>query len=330
MGNLATSFFQGGADDKLAAIDAYTKAPTGTQSGTKGTGLDLGNSILNAIRSTKFSATDISGIITVKDGAHIDKAAARTKVDGLMKSSGLYKTFSDTMQQNIANAIGAATGKDGSSYLVTIGGVAKEVMAGDASDLKGIVGLLNSISGNSELASLLDMTSSFAFFNETIQKMNEWGLTDAFSELIDKIDNEELRKKLMLSNVRSLIVNGDLDNVNKVIDYFGVEQVLSRVSDAIELLITCYAFPEDTTSDKYPSIRDKFIALLGRFKTNWWLTTRNGVSVPNAAMFSSCSDDTKTLFITVDYLRSLVMVGPNYPKVAQLTLATNMYPLVTF
>lgn len=328
MGKLVNTFFEGGADDKLAALDAYTKTSSGTKSTLSENVLGGGNRVLDSIKTIPFDARDISSMIKVDGGMKLDKAAATKRIGEVLNNNGVFKAFSAEVQNTVSDALGSPGSM--SKYLVGVNGLYKEIVASDVTDVKGIVGLLNNLSGNSEYASLFDVGGTFALVNSIVGKAMSYGLVDAAQELMDKVKDDETRRKLQLANIRSLMTASDLDGVNKVIDNFGVEAVLSRVPDAVDTIVTCYQFPDSAEPVNQAECYAKLLGLLNRLNSGWAVIKRGVAMVTNLAPFTAASDDARLLFLNDPVYREAALTAPNYPKQPLIGLMTEQYPLAVF
>lgn len=317
---IAPTLTETGPKEEVAVSDVYTEkksAPVNVKQPNRIA--EAAKNVADSLKSTNNIA-DLAKAISVQDGkASIDKNSAKdlaraatggtnsplaelksTIADELLVLAGVKD---DRALQDAANGAGLPgqgtdKAKKGFLTLTNVKVLYSNYKAISEMDIKSatdVASLLNSISGNSQLAKVLDMESQFAILGKVVSKLSELGIPEAIDIILDKLEDDKERRRLMIENVRTFIYQSDLVSINKVIDYVGANGLLSRVPDAVNLIMTFYRYPygqgRPTTT-----LRDQLKNTLDRIDANWYRYKRDNTWISNLEPFTYASQEALDLF----------------------------------
>lgn len=191
----------------------------------------------------------------------------------------LEKAIADSKPEETACTIKTKKGSFSLTGIKTIYSTVQAIRRADLHSAQGVAAMLNSISGNSQLAKVLDMESQFAVLGKIMAKASEYGIPEAIDMLLAKMDNDKERRRLLIENLKNFVYQSDLASINKVIDYVGAQGALARVPDFVTLLMTFYHYPQGV-SQPTVALRDQLAATLARVDPNWYTYNRQTVNDP--------------------------------------------------
>ena len=185
--------------------------------------------------------------------------------------------------------------------------------------------MLNTISGNSALASVLDMESQFSIMGTMLQRASELGIFDAIDMILAKMEDDEERKRLLIENLRSFIYNADLSSVNKVIDYIGANGVLGRVPEFTMLMMMFYKYPYGVDRPNI-DLKNALEATLVRVDPNWALYSRDGNMISNLEPFSYASPEAIAVFALDSNYFVPTQIAKAHPSLDIVARASQDFP----
>lgn len=345
-GKIADTTFNVGPTNDVATVDVYKEQdskPKGSK--TETAAANVGSKAVEALKSG-ITLKDIAKITNIENGkASIDKSAATDKLKDV--TGGLdspVASLGDALADDLLVALGFGRGEAGAGTpgLPGDGNVAgKKLTSGDIrfvydsvqnirktadlSSAQGVASLLNSISGNSQLAKILDMESTFAVLGKIMQKVSELGIPEAIDMILDKLADDKERRRLLLENLRAAVMASDLYTINKAIDYVGSAGVLTRVPDIVDLLFMFYRYPPGS-SVATTALRDQLINTLARIDVHWYQYERNGVWISNLQPFTYASESALALMALSPTHLVPSRIAKSYYKTSLIDLARERHP----
>lgn len=167
----------------------------------------------------------------------------------------------------------------------------------DPTSAKSLASAVGKLTGEKGLFNWVDTKAGFAGGLELLDKAVKLGIPDLIDDLMTYLENNREAKRRLIDSVRSVIIRGDLDTLEKIFGYIGAAGILQRVPEAIMLLLASYRFPPRTETTAYQAIRTKLLGLLNQIDPNWATTPRNGVEVSDLAATNYASKDVRKLLM---------------------------------
>lgn len=200
----------------------------------------------------------------------------------------------------------------------------------DFNTTKGITDILNAVSGNDALAEVLDVGSAFKVLGKVATLLPKIERADAMlDKLMAKIKGTKNKKIFAISISRDAFMSGNLELINRMLDYAGVDAVILKVPDAVQLILMNYRLPP---SVKQPTmaIYTLMVNTLTRLDSHWFEYNRNGTWIPNLAPFTYASRDTeRVLALTMDY-RMQLAIAKKFPSRNLPALGKAFFPLAAY
>ena len=248
---------------------------------------------------------------------------------GLLKGVG-FKGDTDSLVKGILGLPGGKTPinvlLDSNPKLKVIYNAVNIVKTADnLNDAKGVASLLTSLTGDSELAKVLDMESQFAAMGNVMTIANFWNVPALVDKAIDHFDDNDDKRKFALTNAPAAISSGGLYMVNKIIEIAGVEAVVSNTPLAINKILMGYRLPagmKTITQQEAELLRDTLASL----NPNWHQYQRNGIWISNLEPFQVMGADAVKAFKLLNMFTVEIGIAKTYPKTSLVALSKKRYP----
>lgn len=168
----------------------------------------------------------------------------------------------------------------------------RDIKNWDAQSISGVVQMINTIAGNDDLATALDLGAEFAMLktlNDTALDMGLYGVIDVI--LKDRTDTK-LRRNLLLDGLPRASKNGDLGYIELTLKEASLGSVYARCPNILTDILSNFRLGDER---KYPN-GDDFTLLTGtldKLASNWQYVEGLKDNTYNLALFSSMNDQAK-------------------------------------
>lgn len=307
-GLMKTSIVTDANKDSLATIDVYAqrnattpinkiKAPTPNIENTFSA--DKNNSILADIKKVK-AAPSTADRITSADALFSRLGELQTGLKG-----SLNQLDNNSIQELIS-----ALGGNPDSPLAKVAMDGKSFYNLKTKSTSAFAKLLTGILGDNNVLKYFDLEGEGALLGVLINNAMKLGLGDVVDKLLERANDEKLRKKLMEDNLLTAVLASDIKTVKKIVDELGVAKCLAKQPTIVYDLISYYKFNrrvEGNSSGELTNeqiniteLREEIETLLDRFNSEWDLDTVkiNGVFVKQPSFLNTfnASSDFKLLY----------------------------------
>lgn len=248
---------------------------------------------------------------------------------GLLKGVG-FKGDSEALVKGVLGLPGGKTPinvlLDANPKLKVIYNAVDVIKTADNLDnAKGVASLLTSLTGDSELAKVLDMESQFSAMGNVMTIANFWNVPSLVDKAIDHFDDDDDKRKFAIANAPAAINSGGLYMINKITEIAGIGAVISNVPQAISRILSGYRLPaglKEMTSIEAQLLVDTLSSL----NPNWFQYQRNGVWVSNLEPFQVASADAIKAFKLLGLYTVEIAIAKTYPKTNLIALSKKRYP----
>lgn len=275
----------------------------------KSNAIDQINSVIGSLTDGLLSASDLNDVITVQDGLNIDTNQLLNKVsNNLGYDVTTIPGFQDQFGQQSLNefqrltqmSIGDLVYADGNSLKIR-------------GDWRSGIGdsLLGYLAQSSDtFKALTDLVSSNSILNTLVNNCSQLGIKDGFKALFGQYKRPEDAQNALINNVYYLVAKGDIDSLNEILTLInddGVNTINAQYPLLVNMLLTNFSFGYDVTPNDYPKLKQDLLLIITKIKgSDWYLMQTQFGLIPNLALVSSISDDSRTLLMDEDYLIPLL------------------------
>ncbi len=262
---VASTLFSGGPLDKLATIDFYnTPAAVAPQNAVQQA--EGQTAIAAAVTAKAFmsapsnpftkalqqAAGGLKGTSQQTMGSltgRIITAAGGNSSTIANDTTGLKNTILELMGSkpidsqhawigSVKNFVQAAqTGR------LVVNQVTTAIQNGSIDSASGITSLLTSITGNKDIASILDMQSSFALGNAMLKTISELQIPALIDSVVNLYKTIEDQQFVLLGNLRNACLMSDMTAIQTTISKAGSAACVAQVPDIIKLILQYYRIP---------------------------------------------------------------------------------------
>lgn len=285
------------------------KTPTGINSPINVKN-DLDTSAL-WLRSTGCTVEGLVKLLKVEDGKlGLDTKEIQKRLDKTLNAS--LANMDNAARVSIVTAMAGNLNTSPADLEMRIGEATVLIEAAKANDAKGFTELLKTATGSSALIEFLDLEAEAAILDHLIDQAIQLGIPQAIDIVLEKIEDDKIRRKIILNNIRSSAIWSDLDYIDKAVELVGSSGVLARVPDLISLITRYYSIPRRSKSSDYGDLLGKLKSTLNGVDPSWMFTTKLDVVVGNLEAFTEASNDCEKLFLLDENLVTSTLIGKAY------------------
>lgn len=119
--------------------------------------------------------------------------------------------------------------------------------ADDLDTATGAIEMVNTITGDSELAKVLHLEGTFGVIGTLATRAEIAGIPGLFDAIVNNV-REEDRRDFMLQNAKALLTNQDPHQVTRLREYVDIADLKARVPEPADYLLSIYRIPKDAES----------------------------------------------------------------------------------
>ena len=332
-GRLSSTLFQGDGSTQVLVQDAYGVASQESHNSMYDSVKGIYADAVDGLYTNKNSPKQLAQIIMAAKKGNIDRQDMIDRALGAMGTSlpNLLGQLGGSLKNVIGDAAGTLIGPNAKKNIdVLFNGIPSIVNVVDVKDASSLFEFIAEMTGNSELASIINIEAESAIISGIASALMSYGIPDLVDYVIEDSRNEQVRRNAWAYISTDAVYGSDLAGINKVIDKIGVAAFLERNPDAINMILTQFFFGTNDTPPTYPAKRIELINTLVRINPNWDKYNRNGVLIPNLEPFQVSSADAKKLWFLEEPQRSYCLTAISYPPKTPYDVMTLMYPGALF
>lgn len=273
---VAPSIFETGPKDVTVAVDRYGKRAVSyvnqQAAGIKGAfdGFFSNNKIISLTKSTlsDIAKTANSALTAVNDAKKQLENYSGLNLSSLGAAKASINTAAITTMSNV-------TGMDMQKVMRDSENIQRIAAGADMGDVNSLFTAANRLLGTNTVGTLFDTRSESAVFGSLLQQASQLGMIDMFDKLWDKVYkndqqyNGNFARYSASNSIPTVLYNGDIEMLNKLIDKMGGDAIIQQYPTAITDFLANYNAPYDTSPGAYPELREKIVATMNRLDPQW-------------------------------------------------------------
>lgn len=343
--------YETGVEKAVIVVDVYGESATDSPTNNETSPLSILDNIkLESIipksasdliskvtRTPNLSLTDAIGMISkvAGDPKAFGKAVGDNIMNDVLSSVGYNGTVDDVIKSfkepiNFRDVLTAA-GEQNAQLKMIIGDVDRIISKEDLQSATGIAKVLEELSGNSNLTSILDIAPQLSMVKGMVNEAMRLGLPEAVDGLIDSFEDDDDKRRLRLFSTVNAAANSALTFIETQLDSedIGAGAIMSFAPNITTSILSNYKL-----NDKYPTDDDvvKLIGVVKRLDDGWMKYDRNGVVIEDISSLNSASEDAlRVLMKNPDTQEAALMCGGfiNDVNMVDYTLNLRNYGLTT-
>lgn len=334
-GKIASSIFSSGAKDELLAVDVYAVKDSLVKNNIVESTVDFGSEVFDTLRNDPGAALDLARIVSVEgSGIGLDKAALTDRIISVAGSVPAFNKLTNAAKGTMVSGLEKVGIKPSTSIgvMAVVGEVVGSVRPGDITDARGIADILGRITGNPEVAKILDLEAEAALFGSIFSEAMRLGIPDAIDLLIEKASADETVRRFLQDNLLTAVTMCDLKSVRRIVDKIGRSAALAQVPNIVILILTFYFYQDEADRNRKAAVLAELVGLLDYIQPEWYLYNgRPGEDpVTKIGVFSYASEDAIDLFMSSPRYQTEIMIAGLYPTQDLMGMTQQMYPYALF
>jgi len=339
---VASTIFNVGPNDKLAAVDAYGTSPESVINNLAGLLSGFDSSILDNVASDLESLAAMAAAIAAPLAAFAIDTGLMTGRIGTL--TGGNRAYLSTVSANILASLVAGNGLNAATanqVSVQIGNVVTRTNANNPSDVQNFVALLNGLMGpGASLATVVDEGATTSLLAGAMISCMGMGLSSLIPNLLTSVvatmSAAAITAALIAASPTACAL-ADLVALAAIINCSQGEGqptggwcIELAVPNAVPLILKNYKMPPNTPPQFYNPYLNELLFVLTGINPNWDTINRNGVAINNLLALIGASADALTLLKTEAEYLTMATIAGDYPSTDPITAAPEMYSNLYF
>lgn len=348
---IASSMFETGPKDALVVADRFGKRTVSwvnqQAAGVKGAfdGFFSNNRIISLTKSTlkDITTTATSALKAVNDSKK--QLEAYTGLN--LSSIGAAKA---SLNNAAITTMSSVTGYDMQKVMRDSEEIQRVAANADFSSVNSLFTTANRLLGTQTVGNLVDMRSESSILGSLMQQASQLGMTDLFDDLWTKVDkndkqyNDTIARYSASNSIPTVLYNGDLVMLNKLIDKLGGEAILLQYPNAITDFLGSYTTDYGTTPGDYAEIKASIITTMNRLDPYWLQWDSNRTGTYRLDPFLKANETVLAIFqydavgmsgvptatAVVDSVAVSAMIASSYPRQSGSSLLRAFYPNIPY
>lgn len=200
---------------------------------------------------------------------------------------------------------------------------------GDKESAAGIASMINAITGNSELAKVLDIESQFAVMNTVMAKSYEYNIPGLADTFMNQATTDAEKRKLAIMFGQKAFPNANFDTMNTVLNAVEKQSIPALFPNAVPQVLKGYKFLPAHWGSNHTQLMDlanAFIEMLERIDTHWYQYERNGVWITNLEVYKDASEDAVTVLSMIEIHRLNLIVAKLFQTEDMIVATKKLLP----
>lgn len=348
-GNIATTLFQSGAKDDLAAVDIYSVDNTKVKTSFVDRLQNTASTVIDSIVSNpELLNTVASSLISVGKTVSFDKTSLLNSLASTSlgsKGRALGSTLSSDISSMLGDTLNRITSDPNLSQRMfsEVGNIKDDLCTSDYGRASSVTDFLSLLTGASHSSrsrndegSLLHSMLSAAIGNCQ---------PAAFEAILDhyqgKDEYNQMVRGVMAGSFYNASMSGRIDINKSLVDRLGGPAVLAQTPNAGAIILNAYSFPYKLKPNAYREELTKMVELLNSIDPGWFSSIRKVQTIDsfgmvvvtdqpciNMQIFTTASQDAKELFMLDNTYKVAVMMAEEYPPIEAMVNLKDKYPKV--
>lgn len=278
------------------------------------------------LRSTGCSAENLIGLISTDGGKlGLNRGEIEKRLSSAMGQS-MY-TLKPELRESMIQSMAEMTGQDAATIKLAMNNIQSDVDSDKQGDASALAQILSNVEGSEEIIQIFDLHAETAMISALLDQAIDMGIPQAVETLLNRVENEEVRRRIALERLRLAAMNSQLKSVQSITSLAGADAAMAKVPDIVVLITQNYNWGANVRSDEYPAKRDELLNTLAQLNPRWHSKRRDGQWISDLEPFSMASQQALTLFKMSEYSLQ-AMVAPTYPKRNYVSVARKYHPRV--
>lgn len=203
--------------------------------------------------------------------------------------------------------------------------VVDDIQDFDIESVGSVLTMINSIVGDENLATALDLNAEFAMLKELNNSSLLLGLAGSIDAILEYKKDKKEQRLLLLDGLPVAVSMSNLDYIKKTIEKCGLGATWSRCPDILTSILTNYRLPEDLTTPSEYSIL-QLIETLDSLAPNWEVKTGQGKVKYNLNVFNNISSDASSSLGLNERFKDIIAITGTYVSMNNQAAFKMAYP----
>lgn len=303
---LADTFFLGGAEDKLAAVDVYTQTSADEPIDiTAVDGATDSDALQGMMGGNLAPPEEILKSYSPTEGLVLDTNALR---NGIINANGALRSAIGTVSSGIKDAVMVAKGIN--NIKATINGITASIKRGKLSDIVGIANLIGGLSGRVYPIAFNDLAGMANLSTNVLKQAAELGIPNAYDQIASGIASVPGLLNEVTRNILPIVaLTSDVNMLMNIARGPCRNNIRSMNPGFIGSFAKNYKLPPKTSQAAQRKIGNQISCSFSSIDPNWNKTIKsNGALVNCSNVLNKASSDLRKVMLVANTLSRISSV----------------------
>lgn len=330
---VASSLFNTGPNDLLAAVDVYTDKPTSVINSLIGKLSSFDTGILDNNSALGGIAGQLTSLFSGKSGAFsVNPSDMLNRVNSIVGGArGAISSLTGSVLSSLTSGIGLNSATAG-RLAVTVGGVESRFNSADPTSVTNFMGVVNTLVSDTDLGSVLDVGAETSLLTGVVGQCIKLQIPNAISAIASNARSQSALKSALGSNVGLALDSGSVSAIQSILGVTGGQGIIRTAApNATSRLLRNYSIPAGTPPSSYGALASTLTGVLSGIDTNWNSYSRGGTQISNLAAYTRASPDALKVLATDPSHRVAATMARDFKDVTSMrSTAKTLYPHMVF
>lgn len=244
-----------------------------------------------------------------------------------------------TSQQSLLRTVGGAVLDKAGTFVDLDPSVINKikVIAGDSSrymnvkdpnNLSSVFGILGGLSDNPNYLKMVNVGMEASVWGSAVSQAVQYNTYEVFDHVKKNTDPETFKWSMIYAS-STIMSQGDLDTLIKMMETLTVDEILGNNPDFIRVFLSAFKVGEGDawTPEHYPEKAQLLYATMNKLNPLWCKFQRNSETIINLSPLITLSKDAKRLLGLIPELKKPIQMAPSFPPTSTYAVCRALYPL---
>lgn len=323
---ISVPFFKTNGLEELAVADIYKLTDAVPVNKVFEAAKDLSSKLYDQIGGRDGLIKSVTGLISLKNQG----ATGAELITRGMQMLG-------TSQQSLLKTVGGAVLDKAGTFVDLDPSVMSKikVMAGDSSrymnvsdpnNLSSVFGILGGLSDNPGYLKMVNVGLEASVWGSAVSQAVQYNTYEVFDHVKKNTDPETFKWSMIYAS-STIMSQGDLDTLIKMMETLTPDQILGNNPDFIKIFLSAFKISETWTPDTYPAKAALLNSTMEKLNPLWCKFQRGNETIASLAVLNTLSKDAKKLLSLLPQLKNPIQMAPSFPSTTTYAVCRSLYPL---
>lgn len=323
---ISVPFFKTNGLEELAVADIYKLTDAVPVNKVFEAAKDLSSKLYDQIGGRDGLIKSVTGLISLKNQG----ATGAELITRGMQMLG-------TSQQSLLKTVGGAVLDKAGTFVdldpsvmskikVMVGESSRYMNVSDPNNLNSVFGILGGLSDNPGYLKMVNVGLEASVWGSAVSQAVKYNTYEVFDHVKKNTDPETFKWSMIYAS-STIMSQGDLDTLIKMMETLTPDQILGNNPDFIKIFLSAFKLSEEWSPVVYPEKAALLNSTMERLNPLWCKFQRGNETIVSLAVLNTLSKDAKQLLSLLPQLKNPIQMAPSFPSTTTYAVCRSLYPL---